>query len=238
MVMHIAGRAQSCVQSKRYLLPSGPIGLPVIIFALAKGHRINTTFPLSSIGPAILQLVQISALAFANGGDNDIKYVFFEASTISGILHASMYLDAVVLHYYTGLDALVKSTFSGECPSCVCRNEDLVVGGTLVSYRGWGLTTFLVVATLCWRVISMLYGRKLGKFILVSAGEFKLDLGNHRLCLSLHKFATREVDVASCCFRRHTCFDLPLCNQRIMHLFNTSTLCIKVGQRMFATEAR
>lgn len=167
MVMHIAGRAQSCVQSKRYLLPSGPIGLPLIIFALAKGHRINTTFPLSSTGPAILQLVQISALAFANGGDNDIKYVFFEASTISGILHASMYLDAVVLPYYTGLDALVKSTFSGECPSCVCRNEDLVVGGTLVSYRGWGLTTFLVVATLCWRVISRLYGRKLGKFILI-----------------------------------------------------------------------
>ncbi|KAL6131188.1 hypothetical protein ACLB2K_069564 [Fragaria x ananassa] len=163
----MAGRAQGCVQSKRYLLPSGPIGLPLIIFALAKGHRINTTFPLSSTGPAILQLVQISALAFANGGDNDIKYVFFEASTISGILHASMYLDAVVLPYYTGLDALVKSTFSGECPSCVCRNEDLVVGGTLVSYRGWGLTTFLVVATLCWRVISRLYGRKLGKFILI-----------------------------------------------------------------------
>lgn len=167
MVMHIAGRRQSCVQSKRYLLPSGPIALPLIIFALAKGHRINTTFPLSCTGPAILQLVQISALAFANGADNDIKYVFFEASTISGMLHASMYLDAVILPYYTGFDALVTSTFSGECSSCVCRKEVLIVGGTLVSYTGWSLTTFLVVGTLCWRVMCRLYGRKLGKFMLI-----------------------------------------------------------------------
>lgn len=167
MVMHIAGRGQSCVQSKRYLLPSGPIALPLIILALAKGHRINTTFPLSCTGPAILQLVQISALTFANGADNDLKYVFFEASTISGILHASMYLDAVILPYYTGFDALVTSTFSGECSSCVCRKEVLIVGGTLVSYTGWSLTTFLVVGTLCWRVICRLYGRKLGKFILI-----------------------------------------------------------------------
>lgn len=167
MVMHIAGRGQSCVQSKRYLLPSGPIALPLIIFALAKGHRINTTFPLSCTGPAILQLVQISALAFANGAHDDLKYVFFEASTISGMLHASMYLDAVILPYYTGFDALVTSTFSGECSSCVCRKEVLIVGGTLVSYTGWSLTTFLVVGTLCWRVICRLYGRKLGKFILI-----------------------------------------------------------------------
>ncbi|XP_050385839.1 uncharacterized protein LOC126802276 [Argentina anserina] len=163
----MAGRGQSCVQSKRYLLPSGPIALPLIILALAKGHRINTSFPLSTTGPAILQLVLISALTFTNGGDSDIQYVFFKASTISGILHASMYLDAVILPYYTGLDALVKSTFSGECPSCVCRNEDLVVGGRLVSYTGWSFTSFLVVGTLCWRVVCRLYGRKLGKFTLV-----------------------------------------------------------------------
>ncbi|KAJ1376377.1 hypothetical protein SESBI_50005 [Sesbania bispinosa] len=120
-------------QSKRFLLPSGPISLPLIILAFAKGPQINTIFPLSCIGPAILLLVLISALSFDNGAaDKDIKYTFFAASTVSGILHASMYLDSIVLPYYTGFDAVMTSTFSGECASCVCRREALVVGGKLV----------------------------------------------------------------------------------------------------------
>ncbi|PQM40068.1 uncharacterized protein Pyn_07220 [Prunus yedoensis var. nudiflora] len=167
MVMHISGRGQSFSQSKRYLLPSGPIALPLIILALAKGHRINSAFPLSCTGPAILLLVLISALTFDNGAETDIKYVLFETSTISGILHASVYLDSVILPYYTGFDALVSSTFSGECASCVCRKEVLIVGGTLISYRGWSLTTFLVVGTLCWRIICRLRGTKRGKFMLI-----------------------------------------------------------------------
>ncbi|XP_061357219.1 uncharacterized protein LOC133301583 [Gastrolobium bilobum] len=61
-------------QSKRFLLPSGPISLPLIILAFAKGPQINTIFPLSCTGPAILLLVLISALSFDNGADKDIKF--------------------------------------------------------------------------------------------------------------------------------------------------------------------
>ncbi|KAL5859414.1 hypothetical protein ACOSQ4_000710 [Xanthoceras sorbifolium] len=143
-------------QSKRYLLPSGPVALPIILLMLAKGHRINSVFPLSCIGPAILQLVHISALTFNFGASEDLKYAFFEASTISGILHASLYLDAVLLPYYTGFDALVSSSFSGECATCVCRKEALVVGGKLVSYRGWSVTTFLIVGALLLRIMCRL----------------------------------------------------------------------------------
>jgi hypothetical protein len=167
MAMDISRRGQTCLsQSKRYLLPSGPVALPVILLALAKGYQINTVFPLSSIGPAILQLVHISALAFDHGANKDVKYAFFEASTISGILHASLYLDSVLLPYYTGFDALVSSTFSGECASCVCRKEVLIVGGMLVSYRGWSLTTFSVVGALCMRIVCRLFGEKIGNIIL------------------------------------------------------------------------
>ncbi|XP_034709794.1 uncharacterized protein LOC117932625 [Vitis riparia] len=160
--MEISG-GRSFHQTRRYLLPTGPVSLPVILLALAKGRRINTIFPLSSVGPAILQLLHISALAFDTEADSDIKYAFFEASTISGILHASLYLDSVILPYYTGFDALVSSTFSGECISCVCRKEVLVVGGMLVSYRGWSATTFLVVGTLCLRIICRLTADDNGK---------------------------------------------------------------------------
>ncbi|KAJ7954579.1 putative Transmembrane protein [Quillaja saponaria] len=147
-------------KSKRYLLPSGPIFLPVILLVLANGYRINTIFPLSCIGPAIIHLILISALSFDNGADKDIQYVFFAASTISGILHASLYLDSFLLPYYTGFDALLSSDFSGECASCVCRKEVLVVGGKLVSYRGWSVTTFCVVGVLCLRIICRVYGGK------------------------------------------------------------------------------
>ncbi|KAF3439768.1 hypothetical protein FNV43_RR18046 [Rhamnella rubrinervis] len=167
MVMDISRRGQTGSSSHRYLLPSGPVSLPLILLALAHGHQINTIFPLSCTGPAILQLIHISALSFDNGAAKDIKYVFLEASTISGILHASLYLDSIILPYYTGLDALVSSTFSGECISCVCRKEVLVAGGTLVSYRGWSLTTFSVVAALCLRIISRMPGGKTRKTILI-----------------------------------------------------------------------
>lgn len=165
MIMDISGKEQT--NTKRYLLPSGPVFLPLILLALAKGYRINTIFPLSLAGPAILQLVQISALGFDIGAGKDIKYVFFEASTISGILHASLYLDSVILPYYTGFDALMMSSFSGECPSCVCRKETLIVGGTLVSYRGWSVTTFLVVGALCLRIIFRVFGETKGNILLV-----------------------------------------------------------------------
>ncbi|XP_056693665.1 uncharacterized protein [Spinacia oleracea] len=98
---------------RRYFLPSGPIFLPIILVIMAKGNRINTVFPLLYNGPAILHLVRISALAFNTETESDFKYVFLEASTISGILHAALYLDSIILPYYTGLDALMSSKFSG-----------------------------------------------------------------------------------------------------------------------------
>ncbi|CAN8306458.1 unnamed protein product, partial [Cochlearia groenlandica] len=143
-------------KTRRYLLPSGPISLPLILFIFAKGQRINTLFPISIFGPAILQLLQLSVLIFNNNIEKEISFVFFEASTISGILHASLYLDAVILPYHTGFDALVNSTFSGVCKSCICRKHPLVVGGNLVAYRGWSTTTFLVVGVLCLRIICKL----------------------------------------------------------------------------------
>lgn len=166
MIIDILKRGRTVSgQSKRCLLPSGPICLPVILLILAKGHRINEVFPLSCIGPAILQLVHISALTFNYGAnDADLKYVFLEASTISGILHASLYLDAILLPYYTGLDALVLSSFSGECATCVCRRETLVVGGRLVSYRGWSVTAFSVVAALLFRIVCRLSEANKWKF--------------------------------------------------------------------------
>ncbi|XP_058085249.1 uncharacterized protein LOC131232784 [Magnolia sinica] len=149
-------------RKRRYWLPSGPVALPFILLAFAKGHRINTAFPLSNTGPAILQLVLVSALAFENMGEKSMKYVLFEASTVSGILHASLYLDSVILPYYTGLEAIVLSSFSGECGSCVCRREALIAGGSLVLYRGWSATTFSVVGTLCSRMVCALVGEDRG----------------------------------------------------------------------------
>ncbi|KAH7664483.1 hypothetical protein IHE45_14G123400 [Dioscorea alata] len=99
-----------------------------------------------------------SALAFQNQVDNSLQYAILEASTVSGILHASLYLDSVILPYYTGLEALTKSTFSGECSTCVCRREALVVGGKLVFYRGWSRTTWAVVGTLCSRMLCRICG--------------------------------------------------------------------------------
>lgn len=173
MLADMSSRGQISLEhsnSRRFLLPSGPISLPVFLFVLAKGHRINTLFPLFLIGPSILHLVYISALTFDNGADKDIKYVFFEASTMSGILHASLNLDSVILPYYTGLDALIGSNFSGECPSCVCRNDPLVVGGRFVSYRGWSGTTFVVVCALCTRIVCRLSGEKVVRKAVVLRG--------------------------------------------------------------------
>ncbi|KAK8499614.1 hypothetical protein V6N12_000134 [Hibiscus sabdariffa] len=157
MLIDISKRGRPCLsQSKRLLLPSGPLLLPLILLALAKGLRINTLYPLSCIAPAILQLVQISSLAFDTGVDKDPRYAFLEASTISGILHASVYLDSVILPYYTGIDALASSAFSGECLSCVCRKQVLVAGGKLIKYRGLSVTTFCVMGALCLRIICRL----------------------------------------------------------------------------------
>ncbi|AES59955.1 transmembrane protein, putative [Medicago truncatula] len=130
------------------------------------GNQINTIFPLSCIGPAILLLVLISALSFDNEADyKDIQYTFFAASTVSGILHASLYLDSIALAYYTGFDALMSSTLSGECATCVCRKEALAVGGKLVKYKGWSMTTFFVGSVLCLRIICTIFGENVGKFV-------------------------------------------------------------------------
>ncbi|CAI8615626.1 unnamed protein product [Vicia faba] len=168
VIMNMISRKEKnlLTQSKRFLLPSGPISLPLIILIFAKGHQINTIFPLSCFGPAILLLVLTSSLSFDNEDDyKDIKYTFFAASTVSGILHASLYLDSIVLPYYTGYDALMSSTVSGECATCVCRKEALVVGGKLVKYKGWSVTTFFVVGVLCLRIICKIYGENVGKFV-------------------------------------------------------------------------
>ncbi|XP_045788071.1 uncharacterized protein LOC123883344 isoform X1 [Trifolium pratense] len=102
----------------------------------------------------------------ANGRNNGYNQLSLPlSSTISGILHASIYLDSIVLPYYTGFDALMSSTFSGECATCVCRKEALVVGGKLVKYKGWSMTTFFVVGVLCLRIICKIYGENVGKFV-------------------------------------------------------------------------
>ncbi|KAJ6675118.1 TRANSMEMBRANE PROTEIN [Salix viminalis] len=171
MVVDISRRGRTCLsKSKIYLQPSGPVSLPLILLVLAKGYRINTVFPLSCIGPAILQLLQVSALTFDSGGSGkDVRYAIFQASTISGILHASLYLDSIILPYYTGFDALVSSTFSGECASCVCRKEALVVGGRLIRYRGWSLTTFLVIGALCLRILCRVTGESKSRIMSIKS---------------------------------------------------------------------
>ncbi|XP_042423547.1 uncharacterized protein LOC122011207 [Zingiber officinale] len=145
---------------RRYLLPSGPIALPLVVLILANGQRINTMFPLSRIGPALLQLVYISALAFRNRDESDMKYSVLEASTISGILHASLHLDSILVAYYTGLAALRESTFSGLCASCVCRKDALVLGGSLSGYRGWSKATVLTAIAICSRMVCRVFGEE------------------------------------------------------------------------------
>uniref|UniRef100_A0ACD5XIW6 Uncharacterized protein n=1 Tax=Avena sativa TaxID=4498 RepID=A0ACD5XIW6_AVESA len=145
---------------RKYLIPSGPFLLPLVLLALSKGQRINAVFPLAQLGPALLLLLQASALAFRNEADGDIRYAVLEASTVSGVLHASLYLDAVVLPYYTGLEALRWSRFSGECASCLCRMEPLVVGGTAMRYRGLSKTALAIIFALCSRMVCRIYGEE------------------------------------------------------------------------------
>ncbi|KAI4325571.1 hypothetical protein MLD38_030956 [Melastoma candidum] len=155
MVLEASSRGgKRLVKAKQYFLPSSPLSLSVTILVLSQGHSINSLFPISCIGPAVLQLVHIAALGFDHDASQDIKYVIFQTSTVSGILHASLYLDSIILPYYTGYDALVTSSFSGECSTCVCRRDILVVGGSSVTYRAWSVTTFLVVSSLCLRIMS------------------------------------------------------------------------------------
>ncbi|KAJ9187984.1 hypothetical protein P3X46_003389 [Hevea brasiliensis] len=194
MVMDISRRGEAHFSRyRRFLLPSGPISLPIILLTLTKGYRINSIFPLSCIGPAILQLLYVSSLAFDIGVDKDVRYALYEASTISGILHGSLHLDSIILPYYTGFDALVSSTFSGECQSCVCRREVLLVGGKLVTYRGWSVTTFLVVGALCLRIIRRMSGQNSStimaiKSLLESLGWISITLD----CIYLTRKAPPE----------------------------------------------
>ena len=145
---------------RKYLVPSGPFLLPLVLLILAKGQRINAVFPLSQLGPALLLTLQASALAFRNESEGDVRYAVLEASTVSGILHASLYLDAVVLPYYTGTDALRWSRFSGECATCLCRMEPLVVGGRTVLYRGLSKTALAIIFALCSRMVCRIYGEE------------------------------------------------------------------------------
>ncbi|BAF26214.1 uncharacterized protein [Oryza sativa Japonica Group] len=145
---------------RKYMVPSGPFLLPVVLLALAKGQRINAVFPLAQLGPALLLTLQASALAFRNEADGDLRYAVLEASTVSGILHASLYLDAVVLPYYTGTDALRWSRFSGECATCLCRMDPLVVGGRTVLYRGLSKTALAIIFALCSRMVCRIYGEE------------------------------------------------------------------------------
>jgi len=148
------------VKRRKYLLPSGPFLLPLVLLVLAKGQRINAVFPLARLGPALLLTLQASALAFRNEADGDVRYAVLEASTVSGILHASLYLDAVVLPYYTGTDALRWSRFSGDCATCLCRMEPLVVGGRTVLYRGLSKTALAIIFALCSRMVCRIYGEE------------------------------------------------------------------------------
>uniref|UniRef100_A0ACD5TCF1 Uncharacterized protein n=1 Tax=Avena sativa TaxID=4498 RepID=A0ACD5TCF1_AVESA len=149
------------VKRRKYLVPSGPFLLPLVLLVLAKGQRINAAvFPLARLGPALLLTLQASALAFRNEADGDVRYAVLEASTVSGILHASLYLDAVVLPYYTGADALRWSRFSGDCATCLCRMEPLLVGGRTVLYRGLSKTALAIIFALCSRMVCRIYGEE------------------------------------------------------------------------------
>ncbi|KAK6931802.1 hypothetical protein RJ641_003595 [Dillenia turbinata] len=138
---HSPYRSSSSSSRRHFLVSaSGPFFLPVTLLVLANGHWINTLFPLATLGPAILQLLQISALAFELSSPpshhklDHVKYNISTFSEVSGILHASLYLDSIILPYYTGLDAFLFSTFSGECESCICRKDVLAVGGKSIFY--------------------------------------------------------------------------------------------------------
>ncbi|XP_074569390.1 uncharacterized protein LOC141826034 [Curcuma longa] len=111
-------------------------------------------------GPALLQLVYISVLAFRNRDESDLKYSVLEVSTVSGILHASLHLDSILVAYYTGLAALRESTFSGLCASCVCRKDALVLGGSLSGYRGWSKATVLTAIAVCSRMVCRVFGEE------------------------------------------------------------------------------
>lgn len=142
-----------------FLSSSGPVMLPLMLLLLANGQRINTFFPLSQMGPSILLLIHVSALAFEKKTDQSgLRYAVLEASTLTGILRASLNLDSIIQPYYTGLDALSRSFFSDECPSCVCRKEELVVGGRLVLYRGWSKTTVFIMIAQCSRMLCRISG--------------------------------------------------------------------------------
>nr|CAD1835511.1 unnamed protein product [Ananas comosus var. bracteatus] len=55
-----------------------------------------------------------SALAFKNESNKDIRYAMLEASIVFKIFYASLYLDAIILPYYTGIDALSGLRFFGR----------------------------------------------------------------------------------------------------------------------------
>ncbi|KAG6534376.1 uncharacterized protein LOC122043602 [Zingiber officinale] len=142
--------------SRRHLLPSGPVGLPLAILVLSHGHSINTIYPFLRLAPALLHVVYVSALAFRNRSESEAKYGILEATTVSGILHASKHLDSVIFPYYTGLEAAAGSTPSGACASCVCRKAALAATGG--GHRGCSRTTVAVAGAVCARMVCRVMG--------------------------------------------------------------------------------
>lgn len=145
----------------RFWLPSGPLILPLTLLPLAKGHRIDSLFPLSYIAPAWLQLLHISALGNLGSYEelfagrvsvrDRVNAMVFEVSMASGIVHASLYVDSVAMPYYTGLEAFMSSSLSGICTSCICRSEPLVAGGAIWP-GAWSYGSFVVASGLLLRL--------------------------------------------------------------------------------------
>jgi len=48
-----------------------------------------------------------------------------------GIVHVILYVDSMVMPYYTSLDAFMSSSLFGIFTSCISRREPLVVGGVV-----------------------------------------------------------------------------------------------------------
>ncbi|GAB2231169.1 hypothetical protein Droror1_Dr00027457 [Drosera rotundifolia] len=110
----LPGRRQSELECRRrYLLPSGPISLPVMLLILAKGRRINTLFPIISTGPAILQLIRVSALAFESETDSDIRrvHVLYLQKEDLGSGWNSDPLPGIVSHHDSGCLYFVLKNF-------------------------------------------------------------------------------------------------------------------------------
>ncbi|XP_057833157.1 uncharacterized protein LOC131043935 [Cryptomeria japonica] len=181
MIWEVRGRlfGQDFSRGKaRYWVPSGPLLLPLSLLVMAKGHRINSVFPMAYMAPAWLKLLHISALGFTgyeiNGVSKNLNAVVFEVSMAVGMLHGSLYVDAVTLPYYTGVEASMSMS-SGICRSCICRKEPLVAGGTFF-YRAWSYGSFVVFSGLLSRLAYGLWWNDGNAERFISLARWGLEL--------------------------------------------------------------